>query len=295
MCYLCYVMSRQRWILFINLAVALLVVPTLLPVLLGRIVLPLWAYGIYALFVLVNAGIYLSQRLWLIDRFFTQGRIGAYLGWTLLICAVAFGLEYLAIDLSGRQLLEEGRTVADLLGFGVQISQIVVALIINLIVVLAALAVALSDGWRLATFRFNEAERQKRALASERDALKGQVDALQRPAAAPESISVKVDLVMTQIRLDDILYVKSDGDYIVIHTADGRASMVLMTLKALEKQLPFDRFCRIHRSWLVALDKVQGLRGGKVLVGDEDLPLSDSCKPGFFELLSRKSIVLRTN
>ena len=65
------------------------------------------------------------------------------------------------------------------------------------------------------------------------------------------------------------------------------------TLKALEKQLPFDRFCRIHRSYMVAIDKIQGLKGGKILVGDEQLPLSDSCKPAFFELLSHKSIELR--
>ena len=96
------------------------------------------------------------------------------------------------------------------------------------------------------------------------------------------------------VRLDDILYVKGDGDYINIFKTDGEKLMVLMTLKALEKQLPFDRFCRIHRSYLVAVDKVRGLKGGKVLIGDEQLPLSDSCKPGFFELLSHKSIVLKS-
>ena len=288
-------MPRKRIVLFTVVLLLLLVVPVLLPYLLGQIVLPVWAYGIYALFVLVNAGIYLSQRLRLIDRYFISGRFGAYLGWTLLVCLAAFGIEYLAIDLSGRQPLDAGQTVADLLGFSVQISQIVVAVVFNLVVVLAALAVALSDEWRLAAFKHREAEREKHALTRERDALKGQVDRLQRPEAEPESISVKVGLMMTQIRLDDILYVKSDGDYIVIHTADGRAPMVLMTLKALEKQLPPTRLCRIHRSYLVALDKVQGLKGGKILVGGEALPLSDSCKPAFFELLSRKSIILSTS
>ena len=293
--YLCPAMSRQRWILFLILTLALLVVPMLLPYLLGQIVLPVWAYGIYALFVLVNAGIYLSQRLWLIDRYFIRGRFGAYLGWTLLVLVAALGLEYAAFELSGRMPTPDGQgVVGELLGFGVQISQKAIALIINLVVILAALAVALSDEWRLAAFKYREAEKDKRSLAEDIESLKGQVDALKRPAAAPETISVKVDLMMTKIPLDDILYVKSDGDYIVIHTADGRALMVLMTLKALEKQLPFDRFCRIHRSYLVALDKVRGLKGGKVLVGEETLPLSDSCKPGFFELLSHKSIVLQT-
>ena len=119
------------------------------------------------------------------------------------------------------------------------------------------------------------------------------MDAIRRSETTPDSITVKVDLVKTPVRLDDILYVRSDGDYIIIYKTNGEKLMVLMTLKTLEKQLPFDRFCRIHRSYLVAIDKVRGLKGGKVLVGDEQLPLSDSCKPAFFELLSHKSIELR--
>ena len=105
-------------------------------------------------------------------------------------------------------------------------------------------------------------------------------------APAADSISVKVDLMMTKVPLDDILYVKADGDYIVIHKADGKTLMTLMTLKALEKQLPFDRFCRTHRSWIVNVDKARGIRDGKILVGDAVIPLSDSCKAAFFELLS---------
>ena len=95
------------------------------------------------------------------------------------------------------------------------------------------------------------------------------------------------------IMMDDILYVKADGDYIVIHKADGKTLMTLMTLKSLEKQLPFDRFCRTHRSWIVNVDKARGIRDGKILVGDAVIPLSDSCKAAFFELLSHKSIFLK--
>lgn len=112
-------------------------------------------------------------------------------------------------------------------------------------------------------------------------------------APAADSISVKVDLMMTKVPLDDILYVKADGDYIVIHKADGKTLMTLMTLKSLEKQLPFDRFCRTHRSWIVNVDKARGIRDGKILVGDAVIPLSDSCKAAFFELLSHKSIFLK--
>ena len=104
--------------------------------------------------------------------------------------------------------------------------------------------------------------------------------------------SPKRNLLKRNLRLDDILYVKSDGDYIVFHLSDGQAPMVLMTLKALEKNLPFGRFCRIHRSYLVNVEKVEGLKGGKVLLAGEALPLSDSCKAAFFEILSHRSLIL---
>ena len=211
----------------------------------------------------MNAGIYLANRLWLIDRFFIQGRVGAFSAWNLALLLAGVVLEILVLDLSGGATVGEGVTVSSVLGIGTVISQRVFVPVLGFLMVLIALAVALSDEWRLAAFK------------------------------AADSIAVKVDLVMTKVLLDDILYVKADGDYIVIHKADGKTLMTLMTLKTLEKQLPYDRFCRTHRSWIVNADKVRGIRDGKILVADAVIPLSDSCKAAFFELLSHKSIVLR--
>lgn len=285
-------MAHNRIVIFVIAILLLLVVPVTLTLILLGPVLPTWSYALYALIVLANGALYLAERCWLIDRYFVRGRIWSYIAWSVLLVAFCSLVQFSAIGFSGRHPIGGGLTVADFLGFGLMLSQRIWVGMLSVVVVLIALAVAMSDEWRLAAFRYREAERDKSALVRERDTLKEQVEALRLPE--PESITVKVDLMKTQVRLDEILYVKSDGDYIVIHTVDGRNLMVLMTLKALEKQLPFGRFCRIHRSWLVAIDKVQGLKGGKVLVGDEALPLSDSCKPGFFELISHKSIVLQT-
>jgi DNA-binding LytR/AlgR family response regulator len=178
---------------------------------------------------------------------------------------------------------------------GTKISQRVFVPVLGFLMVLIALAVALSDEWRLAAFKYREAQQRNEWLGQDIDKLKDQVDALRHRKAAPDvdSITVKVDLVMTKVPLDDILYIKADGDYIVIHKADGKTLMTLMTLKTLEKQLPYDRFCRTHRSWIVNADKVRGIRDGKILVADAVIPLSDSCKAAFFELLSHKSIFLK--
>ncbi|MBQ9449933.1 MAG: LytTR family transcriptional regulator DNA-binding domain-containing protein [Bacteroidales bacterium] len=288
-------MTRKRTILFLGILLALLLVPTVLPYLIGHLLLPFWAYLLYAFILLVNAGIYLANRLWLIDRFFIQGWVGAFFAWNLALLLAGGVLEILVLDLSGRAALGEGLTVSNVLDIGTKVSQRVFVPVLGFLMVLIALAVALSDEWRLAAFKYREAQQRNERLGRDIDSLKGQVDALRRREAAPaaDSISVKVDLMMTKVPLDDILYVKADGDYIVIHKADGKTLMTLMTLKSLEKQLPFDRFCRTHRSWIVNVDKARGIRDGKILVGDAVIPLSDSCKAAFFELLSHKSIFLK--
>ena len=287
-------MTRKRFVLFLGILLALLVVPTFLPYILGGLVMPWWSFALYAFIVLVYAGLYLAHRDWLIDKYLIQGRKWAFLGWSILLILFTIIVLSAAVEFSGLIPMEGGVSVSEFLGIGVMISQRVLIALLSIFTVLLALAVALSDEWRRAAFKYNEAEKNRRALAQDVDALKEQVDAIRRSETTPDSITVKVDLVKTPVRLDDILYVRSDGDYIIIYKTNGEKLMVLMTLKTLEKHLPFDRFCRIHRSYLVAIDKVRGLKGGKVLVGDEQLPLSDSCKPGFFELLSHKSIDLRS-
>ena len=286
-------MTRKRFVLFLGILLVLLVVPTSLPYILGGLVMPWWSFALYAFIVLVYAGLYLAHRDWLIDKYLIQGRKWAFLGWSILLILFTIIVLSAAVEFSGLIPMEGGVSVSEFLGIGVMISQRVLIAILSIFTVLLALAVALSDEWRRAAFKYNEAEKNRRALAQDVDALKEQVDAIRRSETTPDSITVKVDLVKTPVRLDDILYVRSDGDYIIIYKTNGERLMVLTTLKALEKQLPFDRFCRIHRSYMVAIDKIQGLKGGKILVGDEQLPLSDSCKPAFFELLSHKSIELR--
>lgn len=288
-------MNRKRIILFAIVLVALLVIPTVLPFLIGGIVLPAWSYALYVFLVLVNAGIYLANRLWLIDRFFIKGRIWAYVGWNLLLLVVAGLLQFVALDLSGTAVLGGGVTVSEFLDYSAKLSQKVMCVVIGIIVVLVSMAVALSDEWRLAAFRYREVAGENERLGRDIDSLKGQVDALRRreTSPAPDSISVKVDLMMTKVLLNDIDYVKADGDYILINKSNGEKMMTLMTLKALEKQLPIDRFCRVHRSFIVAVDKVRGIKSGRLIVADTQIPLSDSAKASFFELLSRRSIVLR--
>ena len=105
-------MTRKRTILFLGILLALLLIPTVLPYLIGHLLLPFWAYLLYAFILLVNAGIYLANRLWLIDKFFIKGRFGAFSAWNLALLLAGAVLEILVLDLSGRATLGEGLTVS---------------------------------------------------------------------------------------------------------------------------------------------------------------------------------------
>jgi DNA-binding LytR/AlgR family response regulator len=67
--------------------------------------------------------------------------------------------------------------------------------------------------------------------------------------------------------------------------------MTLQTFKHIEEILPKEDFIRIHRSYIVALDKIDSIERNRVKIGEELLPISDSYKDGFFEVLGNKGIV----
>ncbi|HHM20817.1 MAG TPA: response regulator transcription factor [Bacteroidetes bacterium] len=101
---------------------------------------------------------------------------------------------------------------------------------------------------------------------------------LQRPAPAdgtPDHFFIKNDGQYIKIKLDDVLYFESEKDYVFIYTKEKRY-LNLISLKQLEKELPPGKFCRVHRSFIVALDKVERLEGHKLILGEKAIPVSRS-------------------
>jgi DNA-binding LytR/AlgR family response regulator len=88
---------------------------------------------------------------------------------------------------------------------------------------------------------------------------------------------VKSDFKVFRIFHQDILYVESMKEYVAYHTVRGR-TLSLGSLKKLEVELPAKKFMRIHKSYLVAKDKVSALEGNQVHVGDVKLPVGSSYK-----------------
>ena len=114
------------------------------------------------------------------------------------------------------------------------------------------------------------------------------------PASAPETKSstfFKVDGSLRKVEYDDILFVEGMKDYVMVYLASQRQPLVThVTMKAMEEMLPAG-FMRIHRSFIVALDKVASVSGtGDVKVGDRLLHVSDAYRDAFDTYLREHSI-----
>ncbi len=89
---------------------------------------------------------------------------------------------------------------------------------------------------------------------------------------AKDHILVKAEHKVHRLRFDDILYIESMREYVAFHTPAGRL-LSLNSLKSLEAELPPERFIRIHKSYMVAIAKIDTLEGNMVQVGKDKLPV----------------------
>lgn len=107
--------------------------------------------------------------------------------------------------------------------------------------------------------------------------------------AAPSYIFVKDGTKLVKIRWEDILYVEGLKDYVTIHTRQQKV-ISLQRMKVLEEQLPSDKFIRVHNSFIVAIDAIDSVHKDKVQIGQAFIPIGDTYKKSFRDLIEGKQI-----
>ena len=115
------------------------------------------------------------------------------------------------------------------------------------------------------------------------------VIAASEAVASPAFVFVKDGTKLVKVRLDEILYVEGLKDYVTIHTTSQKIT-TLQRMKALEEQLPADKFIRIHNSYIVALDAIDVIQKNEVLIGSVSLPIGDTYRKSFKEFIDKKHI-----
>jgi two-component system LytT family response regulator len=94
-------------------------------------------------------------------------------------------------------------------------------------------------------------------------------------------IFVKTEYRLERIDLDDILYVEGMKDYLRIICRDKKI-MTLQSFARLEETLPAKRFCRVHKSFIVAINKIKSVERGVIIIADQRIPVSNTYKENFF-------------
>ena len=115
-----------------------------------------------------------------------------------------------------------------------------------------------------------------------------QTDESAEPSDDKDFISVHADRKTSLVKVSNIVYLESAGEYVRMHLADGTKLVTLFRLKNMESSLPTSMFMRVHRSYIINLNYVSGYTKGRVfLEGDDYVPIGESYKETFLSYINR--------
>lgn len=98
-------------------------------------------------------------------------------------------------------------------------------------------------------------------------------------------VFVKDNGMLKRISIEDILFLEAMGDYVKVHTAP-KFHVVHATLKSIEEKLPASKFLRVHRSYIVAINKIDFIQEGTISIGKTSIPVADTHKASLSKRLN---------
>lgn len=104
------------------------------------------------------------------------------------------------------------------------------------------------------------------------------------PTSLPEFFFVKTEYRKEKVALAELLYIEGMRDYRRLHLRDRRI-MTLQTFGHFEQELPTSAVCRVHKSYMVALDKIESVERDRIRIGSTLIPVSDTYRAGFLRTI----------
>jgi two-component system, LytTR family, response regulator len=98
-------------------------------------------------------------------------------------------------------------------------------------------------------------------------------------------IFIKTEHRLEKLFLNDIVFIEGMRDYRRINTASKKV-MTLQTFSELENALSGQGFCRVHKSYIVSLNKIEFVERDRIKIGNELIPISDTYKASFYKMIS---------
>jgi DNA-binding LytR/AlgR family response regulator len=117
-------------------------------------------------------------------------------------------------------------------------------------------------------------------------------------ASQPEQVQtehdflfVKSEYKLIKIKFESILYIEGLKDYVkIMLVGTNKPILSLLSLKNLEGKIPTDRFMRVHRSYIVALDKISAISNNVIIINNTNIPVGEMYKDDFYKFLERRTL-----
>ena len=93
-----------------------------------------------------------------------------------------------------------------------------------------------------------------------------------------------------KVYFDKILYIEGQRDYLQIHTLDNKI-MTLLNFKKMQELLDEQKFIRVHKSYIIAIDKIDYIENNAIKIKDKLIPVSSTYKVAFHNLLNKKNFI----
>lgn len=96
-----------------------------------------------------------------------------------------------------------------------------------------------------------------------------------------EDLFVKTEYKIQRIPLDEILFIEARQNYVAIITP-ARQVLTLQNIKTIEEKLPSERFIRVHKSYIIAINKIDVIEKSSIQTGKHLIPIGDAYRESFF-------------
>lgn len=104
----------------------------------------------------------------------------------------------------------------------------------------------------------------------------------------PDFIFVKTENRLEKIMINEIIYIEGMRDYRRVHTTTKKV-MTLQNFSEFERLIPASLICRVHKSFMVAVSKIESIERSRIKIADQLIPVSDTYKDTFFQLINSRA------
>jgi DNA-binding LytR/AlgR family response regulator len=108
--------------------------------------------------------------------------------------------------------------------------------------------------------------------------------------ASPDHFFVRADYQSVRINLDEILYIEGFRDYVRIYMNGRKPILTLQTMKNMAELLPVDHFLRVHKSFIINLNRIDAVERNRILIGEKRIPVGDGFREDFVRKIKTRNI-----